>query len=294
MDSIDSKTAILQRKYYTYVLIDPRDMSVFYAGKGSGVRIRGHLVMAVSNRHYNAKLQNKILKILSMGLGVIAEKIFEHDEQWPCHANEVAVIAFYGRDNLCNLTDGGEGAFNPTPEERKRMSEERTGEKNHFYGKTHSVETRKKIGRPGESRPWGPGKSLKISGQGHHMFGKKLPLETKQKISVSLTGKKRSEESRAKQSATTKGRSLPPNHPSGMKGERNPHFGMKRSAETKEKIGNKNRGKIRTKEQRARISAGQSGLKHHGFGKPLSLETRQKISVSQKMAWRRKLDSENG
>lgn len=71
-------------------------------------------------------------------------------------------------------------------ETRKKMSEAKKGEKNHFYGKTHTEETRKKISEANKGR----------------IFSE----ETRKKISESNKGKAYSEESRRKISEANKGR----------------------------------------------------------------------------------------
>lgn len=75
---------------------------------------------------------------------------------------------------------------NITDETRVKMSEANTGEKNPFYGKAHSEDTREKI-------------SASHCGKTHSE-------ETKVKISVANKGKTLSEEHRAKISAAGKGK----------------------------------------------------------------------------------------
>lgn len=47
--------------------------------------------------------------------------------------------------NGYNLTDGGDGSLGCTQETRDKMSAAQRGEKNHFFGKHHTVETRAKL-----------------------------------------------------------------------------------------------------------------------------------------------------
>lgn len=69
---------------YTYVLVDPRDDSVFYVGKGTGGRVLIHFRVAKRGKHYNPRLQNKLSKIESLGFKATYERIFEHEDDWPC------------------------------------------------------------------------------------------------------------------------------------------------------------------------------------------------------------------
>ena len=47
--------------------------------------------------------------------------------------------------NGYNMTDGGDGGINPSPETRAKISATTKGENHHMYGKHHSPETRAKI-----------------------------------------------------------------------------------------------------------------------------------------------------
>lgn len=87
-----------------------------------------------------------------------------------------------------------------TEETKQLMSEQRTGENNSFFGKSHTPETVEKIRETcretlaGEKNPW---------------FGKTLSQEHRNKISESKKGKKlppRSEETRRKLSEVAKAR----------------------------------------------------------------------------------------
>jgi len=95
-------------------------------------------------------------------------------------------IQHFGRNNLCNMTDGGEGSSGCIPNEktRKKFSENTIGEKNPMYGKKsamygkkHTEESKKKM-------------SNKQKGEKHPMFGKIHTEESKKKMSESRTGNK--------------------------------------------------------------------------------------------------------
>jgi group I intron endonuclease len=85
-----------------------------------------------------------------------------------------------------NLREGGDATGKPlTDEHKKKISESMTGEKNHFYEKTHTEESKKKI-------------SESLSGEKAYWYGKTLSEETKQKLSETNTGKTCTEETKQK------------------------------------------------------------------------------------------------
>lgn len=110
-------------------------------------------------------------------------------------ALEIDMIASIGRHDkklgpLCNLTDGGDGmsGFLISKETRKKLSDVKMGEKNHFFGKYHTQETKEKIGE----------KNKKMSGINHPNFGKHFTKETREKQSISHKGKVLSVETKQK------------------------------------------------------------------------------------------------
>lgn len=76
--------------------------------------------------------------------------------------------------------------YKHTEESKRKMSESRRGEKNHFFGKHHAVETREKLSIAHMGKKWTI----------------PMPLETREKIAATKRGKPRSAETRAKISAT--------------------------------------------------------------------------------------------
>lgn len=112
-----------ERKYYVYVLLDPRkpgvfkygnwkfDFEPFYVGKGKGIRAYEHLTKVVGrNLHKNRKINKIILE------GLQPEVCFKKVElsETEAHLLEIKLIAKIGRNDLglgplTNLTDGGEG-----------------------------------------------------------------------------------------------------------------------------------------------------------------------------------------
>lgn len=195
--------------------------------------------------------------------------------------------------NGYNLTYGGEGGV-LSDETIRKLS----GTNNHFYGKKHSNETRKKL-------------SDALSGHNHPMYGKYGPLhnsygkkaspETVAKIIASLTNRHPTEETRIKLSKAKTGARHPMfgrHHTEEAKqkisekisGEKNPNFGKIFSVEHRRKIAESKKGKHPSSETRQKMSIAHSGKNNHWFGicgdknplfgRKISEETKQKNSKS--------------
>ena len=230
--------------YYTYVYLDTRkpgfysycglnnerftfEYEPFWVGKGKNDRMVYHIGEANRNfKNGNQLFLNKIRKIISKTLEVpIVEKYIDNLTELDAFDLETLMIMTIGRSDkeegpLCNLTDGGEGSSgcSVSDETRKKLSNLRKGEKNSFFGKTHTDEVKnflKQINKGkiltkehksnisksliGEQHPFF-GKnhtkesiskiSTSMSGENHWLFGKSHPQSTKDKISVSMSGEK--------------------------------------------------------------------------------------------------------
>ncbi len=188
--------------YYIYLLINSLDEQVFYVGKGFERRMYWHKSHALKGSHHNKHLQNKIRKLLQEGGKIIYQKIFESEDEKLVFEWERETIKKIGFENLCNLTEGGEGSSgflhsadsiqkmkriaasrnwigdkNPnfgggnwSKESKRKFSEFKKlntlAEKNSFFGKSHSEEARLKMS---ESR----------KGEKHVFFGKKRAEHSK-------------------------------------------------------------------------------------------------------------------
>jgi hypothetical protein len=134
-------------------------------------------------------------------------------------------------------------------EHKDKLSKLNKGCGNHFFGKTHNEETRKKISELATGRKLSEETRNKISdahkglqsGDKHGMFGKKHTDNAKQKIS------------------------------SKVKGEKNGFFGKTHNEETRKKIGNTHKGKKLTQEHIDKI-------KSVNTGRLVTEETRKKLS----------------
>ena len=123
---------------------------------------------------------------------------------------EILLIAEYrsNRAKLLNMTDGGEGLFNPSSETRKKISLKHKGkvlspetrEKIAAYnrGSSHSEETKKKMSNSHKGKPaWNKNKKISESHRKNiirSLKGRPVSQETKDKIRKSNLGKKRSQE----------------------------------------------------------------------------------------------------
>jgi len=162
-------------KFYVYVHRREDDGRIFYIGKGT--RYRAWHVGKMRSKYWNriVSKHGRTVHIAVSGL-TNAQAI----------AIEIDFIKHYGMENLCNMTDGGEGVS----------------------GRIHSEETKRKISLSniGKLKP-------SIRGEKNHMHNP----ETKAKISAALKGRKapwsagiaKSQEVREKISKSKKGKPNP-------------------------------------------------------------------------------------
>jgi hypothetical protein len=110
-----TKGCNMQNDYYVYEHRRESDGSVFYVGMGTGKRFKTkdsrniHWKRIVAKHGFNAN-------IVASGLSI--------DDAYKL---EIALIKKHGKQNLCNITDGGDGVRNPTQETRQKMRAARIG-----------------------------------------------------------------------------------------------------------------------------------------------------------------------
>jgi hypothetical protein len=209
-------------EFYVYILIDPRNDKVFYVGKGKGNRMYEHKKDAINKRHHNKHLQNKILKILDEGLSIKYDKIFVTEKEEEAFTKEIETILYFGIDNLCNLTEGGEGStgYKHTLEALEKMKafvskRDWSGEKNpNFGGGNWTDEAKKKFSEY---------QKINLLGEKNPFFGKNHKENARAKMSEYHSGKILTEEHKNKisENHAFKGKKRP-DHSIKMSGENNP------------------------------------------------------------------------
>lgn len=165
--------------YYVYVHRRASDGSVFYVGKGTG------------NRAWQKSSKRNIhWKRIVDKHGLIVEILESGYQNWYAIEREIQLIEFYGLENLCNQTGGGEGCSGRVwkDESKKKLSQAKKGmktpwtcgENNHMK----TAESRAKVSASlkGKPHPW-------MEGDKNHMKQQKY----KDFIAMRYKGKKRPE-----------------------------------------------------------------------------------------------------
>lgn len=158
----------MTKDFYVYVHKRASDGTVFYVGKGHGKRARSSTGRSAYWKRIVAK-HGCIVEIVASGL-----------LEWYANELERDLICSIGRENLCNLTDGGEGTAGlkrkPLPEvSRLKISAALKGRKS-----PRSKEHQAKLSATLRGRKTGP-----------------LPEAQRAKIGSAHVGKTRSKEQRA-------------------------------------------------------------------------------------------------
>lgn len=120
----------MKKDYYVYVHRTEDTREVFYVGIGSGNR-------AFTKNSRNIYWRRKVDKH-----GFEVDILISNLTLDEAYKLEMRLIKYYGRENLCNLTDGGDGVKNPSSETRKKMSEAKKGKtqkKDHIKKRVEAI-----------------------------------------------------------------------------------------------------------------------------------------------------------
>lgn len=163
--------------FYVYEHWRPDTNTCFYVGKGKDKR-----AWDMKKRNsYHKSIQSKLI---SLGLTVDVKIIVSNITEEASFLVERDLIMFHGRENLANMTDGGEGISNPSSETRKKLSLATRGNKN-MLGKNHSTETKIKISAAKMGHSVSMETRAKISA--HSAGRKRNPMSPETKMKISLT-----------------------------------------------------------------------------------------------------------
>jgi hypothetical protein len=196
------------KRFYIYLLSDSRTGEVFYVGKGSGKRLQSHL--SAMRRGSQLRVHKRIRLLQSEGGQVIFQKVFESNDEVATYREEQEWIAFYGRRNLTNGTDGGSSCFHGDRKGVVFSDAHRENLSKALTGRVVLEETRRKIsasllGHPvsAESREKA---AAKLRGR------KRGPVsdETRRRMCLAQAGKVNSPEARAKMRLAKLGKKLGP------------------------------------------------------------------------------------
>lgn len=148
-----------------YIYFNPSTCIPFYVGAGKEGRQFDHLKLAAyvlsgsKNRETNRHKINTILKILREGNEPLIEVVFRGTSKGAFELEHQLILTYGRRDlgngPLTNLRDGGEHGGprqHVSLETRNKMSLSKRGNKNSFYGKTHSDRVKKAISKAQQAR----------------------------------------------------------------------------------------------------------------------------------------------
>jgi len=178
--------------FYVYEHWRPDKGVCFYVGKGKGRRAWDFKRMR--NPHY----RSIVSKLASMGMSVDVRIVISSVSCETALAVEKDRIAFYGIDNLSNMTLGGDGLSNPSPELRLKISlsqkkrfeniDERKKLSASFKGRVTSEETKKKLSAANKGRRLSDETCEKIRAAAK---AREIPRHVREAQRLAVTGRKR-------------------------------------------------------------------------------------------------------
>lgn len=174
---------------YVYVHKRLTDGSIFYVGQGRGKRI-------VSDTGRNVHWRRTVAKY-----GYSAHKVAEGLSQICALSIERAIIKHYGRENLVNLTDGGDVG----PTGLKHSEEVRKAQSDRMIGNSHTLGRKLSDGHKAAISRAGKGRVVSEETRSK-LRSRRATDETKAKLSAALKGRVMSAEWRAKNAAAQRKR----------------------------------------------------------------------------------------
>lgn len=228
-------------KFYVYVHKRKTDGSIFYVGKGCG------------KRAWKKSDRNDWWKNIEAKHGRIVDIIKRDLTEDEAFAFEAEMVASIGRENLCNLTDGGEGGKSPSEETRMKMSKARKG-------RPVSDETKEKMRILSTGRKHSDEAREKIKEARARQVMRPMSEETKQRLREINTGKYVSPEWCENISKAKKGTILGPMPDWHKEKIRQSNLGWKHTEEAKAKVSKANKGRKHTPEAMEKIIANNQRL----------------------------------
>lgn len=188
---------------YVYMLIDSRNNTPFYVGKGNGDRCNFHVKEAIYYKKRKSLKLSKIRSILNDGHEVTVVKVEDNVSDEMAMDFECLLISemrSHGFE-LTNMTDGGDGAlgYKHSESHKEYMS---TLQKGRVISESHKLKMRKpksdegraNIAKARKESTYIPSTETKL----------KISLALKSRISP-MKGRKQTEEARQKMSVLRKG-----------------------------------------------------------------------------------------
>ena len=143
----------MENKFYVYAHQRLTDGKCFYIGKGTGNRAKD---TNNRNKYWRNVAAKHGFKAVILVNNISEDKAFELEKEF---------IRQIGRENLVNLTDGGDGVSGlaHSEETRQKISKAKKGKKSPNFGKQHSAETRQKISKAKKGKQLSEEHRAKIS-----------------------------------------------------------------------------------------------------------------------------------
>jgi len=268
---------------FIYALKEPNTDEIRYIGKTKNINQRLNEQLSEARRspkhtHRNIWLRSLLRQNLKPSVEIVDEVPEAEWQAW-----EAAYIQFYLEQGcrLVNSTPGGEGTS-------------LLGNKNPFFGKTHTAEARNKIAIASRNRAVSDQTRAKMS---MATLGKKRSLETRKKLSESKRGTKNFWFGRMQSTEMRKKNS------DAHIGSKNNFFGKKHSMESRLKMSlakQQRPGTKHTEATKERLRQFRTGKRHSPAAiakikikrasQVMTVESNQKRSQTLLAFWRRKRD----